>query len=110
MAKSSVRRPPTPEAEEELALEIQLEDKLRYQLYSSGERDRLKELLASKLEACGWKDEIKERCKDVVARRGRGNVSVDDIVKAVRPEGRASVPDSIKAELLAEIKKFINTL
>lgn len=45
---------------------------------------------------------------DYINKRGRDNVTTDDIVKAVRPEGRASVPDAVKAELLAEIKKFIN--
>jgi enhancer of yellow 2 transcription factor len=42
-----------------------------------------------------------------VTKKGRDAVTTDDIVRAVRPEGRATVPDSVKAELLSEIKKFI---
>lgn len=30
-----------------------------------------------------------------------------DIVRAVRPTGRSKVPDTVKAELLAEVKKFV---
>mmetsp|Transcript_30678 Transcript_30678/g.78377 ORF Transcript_30678/g.78377 Transcript_30678/m.78377 type:complete len:110 (-) Transcript_30678:919-1248(-) len=106
MAGKSVRRAPTPDTEEER--EFKLEEKIRYQLYATGERDRLKELLARKLEDSGWKDHVKELCREYIHKRGRDNVTTDDIVKAIRPEGRASVPDAIKAELLAEIKKFIH--
>ncbi|KAG1658399.1 hypothetical protein FOA52_013753 [Chlamydomonas sp. UWO 241] len=87
-----------------------LEERIRYSLTSSGERDRLKQLLAAKLEASGWKEEIKERCKTYIAKEGRDNVTTGDIVKAVRPAGRSLVPDSVKAELLSEIKKFILNL
>lgn len=148
------RKPPTPDRGD--LPEVQLEEKIRYHLYATGERDRLKELLARKLEECGWKDEIKERAKggsscgprvcrgeplgchanagwgalglqdralnhqawppflvkhtEYIHKRGRSNVTTDDIVRAVRPEGRALVPDSIKAELLSEIKRFILNL
>lgn len=44
---------------------------------------------------------------EYIQKRGRENVTTEEIVRAIRPEGRASVPDSVKAELLAEIKKFI---
>ncbi|KAG2445432.1 hypothetical protein HXX76_000052 [Chlamydomonas incerta] len=87
--------------------ELRLEDKIRHHLTSSGKREDLKELLAARLAACGWRDDIKQRCREYVARKGRETVTTEDIVRAVRPEGRARVPDSVKAELLAEIKKFI---
>jgi enhancer of yellow 2 transcription factor len=135
---SHVNRPPTPEPADDT--EEKLEDKIRYQLQATGERDRLKHLLASKLEANGWRAEVKERCKEYVAKQGRENVAVDDIVKAVRNQARGLVPDSIKvrdrsrleqermrkalahshappcahalsqAELLGEIKRFILSL
>ena len=44
---------------------------------------------------------------EYIAKRGRESVTTEDIVRAIRPEGRATVPDAIKAELLVEIKKFI---
>lgn len=89
------------------AQELKLEEKIRHQLAATGKRDELKQLLAAKLAACGWKDDIKQRCREYIAKRGRESVTTEDIVRAVRPEGRATVPDAIKAELLVEIKKFI---
>lgn len=44
---------------------------------------------------------------EYIAGKGRDAVTTEDVVKAVRPEARSRVPDSIKAELLADIKKFI---
>lgn len=87
--------------------ELRLEEKIRYHLISSGKRDDLKALLASRLTACGWRDDIKQRCREYVSKKGREAFTTDDIVRAVRPEGRATVPDAVKAELLAEIKRFI---
>jgi len=114
------------------------------QLIKSGERDRLKALLREKLTECGWRDDIKQRCRgerpwglllrrqpagapahppspppplhprtrphhpaEYISGAGRENVSTDEIVRAVRPEGRATVPDAVKAELLSKIKEFI---
>lgn len=126
------------------------------QLVNSGERERLKQLLREKLTECGWRDDIKQRCRgkwhknrtfmlvrlvscpsgqsatdtvhttlfvrsqsphatpwchdlfaDYIQRRGRENVTTEDIVRHIRPDGRAAVPDNIKAELLVEIKTFI---
>jgi hypothetical protein len=36
------------------------------QLIHSGERDRLKQLLRDKLTECGWRDEVKQRCRGVL--------------------------------------------
>lgn len=44
---------------------------------------------------------------DFVKSHGKDNLTVDDIVKAIRPFGRANVPDSIKAELLNKLRKEI---
>lgn len=46
-------------------------------------------------------------CADYVAKHRGEEITAEEIVKAIRPEGRASVPDSVKAELLAHIKSFI---
>jgi hypothetical protein len=44
---------------------------------------------------------------EYLASRGPENVTADEIVRHVRPEGRAAVPDNVKAELLTRIKAFI---
>ncbi|XP_002407540.3 transcription and mRNA export factor ENY2 [Ixodes scapularis] len=76
-------------------------------LVSSGERDRLKELLRTRLVECGWRDELRAHCKEVLRERDVETTTVDDLVAAVTPKGRASVPDSIKRELLHQIRTFL---
>lgn len=41
------------------------------------------------------------------ALRERGSATVDEIVKSVKPKGRASVPDDVKAELLGQLRAVI---
>jgi hypothetical protein len=151
---------------------LSLEQKIRTQLIESGEKERLKQLLRRKLQECGWRDDIKERCRgalcsgasraalrceraaaparsqlprspaarrpagtlhagqgvppslsapsppcpssparaEYVLKRGAEEVTVEEVIKAIRPEGRATVPDSIKAELLTHLKTFILSL
>ncbi|KAG2405239.1 uncharacterized protein HKW66_Vig0044940 [Vigna angularis] len=43
----------------------------------------------------------------VVKKKGRNNVTVDELVHVITPKGRASVPDTIKAELLQRIRTFL---
>lgn len=90
--------------------DFRLEERIREQLVRSGERDRLKQLLRDRLVECGWRDDVKQKCKEFIDRRGRENVTTEDIVRHVRPEGRSTVPDSVKAELLVHIKDFITNL
>ncbi|KAG7978811.1 hypothetical protein I3843_05G100400 [Carya illinoinensis] len=42
-------------------------------------------------------------------KKGRNNVTVDDLVQVVTPKGRAPVPDSVKAELLQRIRTFLTS-
>ncbi|KAF6261299.1 transcription factor e(y)2-domain-containing protein [Scenedesmus sp. NREL 46B-D3] len=80
------------------------------QLIKSGERERLKQLLRDKLTECGWRDEVKQRCREYIQARGHDNVTAEELVRFIRPEGRAAVPDNVKAELLTRIKTFILAL
>ncbi|RVW45154.1 Transcription and mRNA export factor ENY2 [Vitis vinifera] len=98
-------------------------------LIESGEKERLMELLRERLIECGWKDEMKALCRITgpdgykpvvipdaphslaiqafVKKKGRNNVTVDDLVHVIMPKGRASIPDSVKAELLQRIRTFL---
>ncbi|CAM8898508.1 unnamed protein product [Rhodiola kirilowii] len=49
---------------------------------------------------------MKAQCREFVKKKGRKNVTVDDLIHAITPKGRASVPDSVKAELLQRIRTF----
>merc|ERR1711871_1600535 len=69
-------------------------------LIETGEKDKLKDLLHERLIACGWRDELKEYCKQVIRRKGLEKVTVEELVAEITPKGRSSVPEDIKADLL----------
>lgn len=68
---------------------------------------RLKELLRTRLIECGWRDQLKAHCKDIVKKKGLECVTVDDLVTQITPKGRALVPDDVKRELLQRIRTFL---
>ncbi|MBA0842263.1 hypothetical protein Goarm_002100, partial [Gossypium armourianum] len=108
--KHSVNRPPTPDGAEDQGNEPTLQEIINIKLIESGEKERLMELLRERLIECGWKDEMKALCRSYVKKKGRNNVTVDDLVHLITPKGRvyaASVPDSVKAELLQRIRSFL---
>ncbi|XP_064466700.1 transcription and mRNA export factor ENY2-like [Ornithodoros turicata] len=95
------------DSQERKQREQQMKSTINQKLLESGERDRLKELLRTRLIECGWKDQLKAHCKEVIKEKGVENVTVDDLIAEITPKGRATVPDSIKRELLQEIRKFL---
>ncbi|KAG8641623.1 transcription and mRNA export factor ENY2 [Manihot esculenta] len=108
--RASVKRPPTPVADQVHAhssQQLTLQEIINIKLIESGEKERLKELLRERLIECGWRDEMKALCRAFTRRKGRNNVTVDDLVHVITPKGRASVPDSVKAELLQSIRSFL---
>ena len=78
-------------------------------LVETGEKERLKELLREKLVKCGWRDELKEHCKEVIRNKGLEKITVDELVAEITPRGRSTVPDDIKADLLQRIRKFLQS-
>uniref|UniRef100_A0A5B7BE91 Transcription and mRNA export factor ENY2 n=1 Tax=Davidia involucrata TaxID=16924 RepID=A0A5B7BE91_DAVIN len=105
--RHSVNRPPTPDARDDQEKEPTLQEIINIKLIESGEKERLMELLRERLTECGWKDEMKALCRAFIKKKGRNNVTVDDLVHVITPKGRASIPDSIKAELLQRIRTFL---
>uniref|UniRef100_A0A0X3PCG1 Transcription and mRNA export factor ENY2 n=2 Tax=Schistocephalus solidus TaxID=70667 RepID=A0A0X3PCG1_SCHSO len=76
-------------------------------LTRTGERERLKDLLKTRLFECGWRDELKTYCKEVIQKKGLENVTVDDLVTEITPVGRKMVPDAVKQELIDAIRAFL---
>ncbi|TYJ37320.1 hypothetical protein E1A91_A05G367700v1 [Gossypium mustelinum] len=107
--KHSVNRPPTPDGAEDQGNEPILQEIIKIKLIESGEKERLMEMLRERLIECGWKDEMKALCRAYVKKKGRNNVTVDDLVHLITPKGRASVRDSVKAELLQRIRSFLTS-
>ncbi|KAL9659547.1 hypothetical protein QQ045_024354 [Rhodiola kirilowii] len=105
--RASVNRPPTPDGGDEPEKELTFQEMISIKLIESGEKERLMELLRERLIECGWKDDMKAQCREFVKKKGRKNVTVDDLIHAITPKGRASVPDSVKAELLQRIRTFL---
>ncbi|XP_054166302.1 transcription and mRNA export factor ENY2-like [Oppia nitens] len=73
-------------------------------LTESGEKDRLIQLLRTRLLECGWRDQVVMQCKDVVRDVGVENITIDQLIQEVTPKARQSIPDSVKRELLQKIK------
>ncbi|KAK4426056.1 Transcription and export factor ENY2 [Sesamum alatum] len=112
--RHSVNRPPTPDVrddddddEDDRPKEPTLLEIVNIKLIESGEKERLMELVRERLVECGWKDEMRALCRAFIKKNGRENVTVDDLVRAITPKGRASIPDSVKAELLQKIRTFL---
>ncbi|XP_076325351.1 transcription and mRNA export factor ENY2-like isoform X1 [Tachypleus tridentatus] len=87
--------------------DLQMKTAVNQKLIETGERERLRELLRTRLIECGWKDQMKAYCKDIVKEKGVENVTVDDLVAEITPKGRALVPDAVKRELLQRIRTFL---
>lgn len=68
---------------------------------------RLKELLRARLKECGWRDQLKEHCREIISRKGLANITVDGLVQEITPKGRSTVPDYVKKELLQNIREHL---
>nr|XP_011721372.1 transcription and mRNA export factor ENY2 [Macaca nemestrina] len=87
--------------------DAQMRAGINQKLIETGERERLKELLRAKLIECGWKDQLKAHCEEVIKEKGLEHVTADDLVAEITPKGRALVLDSVKEELLERIRTFL---
>ncbi|KAG5394857.1 hypothetical protein IGI04_024820, partial [Brassica rapa subsp. trilocularis] len=113
----SVNRSPVPDEDVTDASsekdQLTLGEIINIKLVESGEKDNLMELVRYRLVESGWKDEM--RLVDVVGvtehvkKKGRKDVTVDELIRVITPKGRASVPDAVKQELLNRIQNFIGS-
>lgn len=55
----------------------------------------------------GWRDELKEFCKDIIRLKGLEQITVEELVSEITPFGRAQISPEIKAELLKRIRFFL---
>lgn len=67
---------------------------------------RIKDLLCNRLAECGWRDEVRLMCRNIIKEKGN-NVKVEQLVSEVTPKARAIVPDAVKKELLMKIKAIL---
>ncbi|KAJ1893475.1 hypothetical protein LPJ66_005733 [Kickxella alabastrina] len=86
-----------------------IREELLKRFIESGERERLQEIMRTKLHTSGWQDRVKDKCQKIVHENADGieKLTVDDIAEEVTPFARSSVPEDIKAEILEDIRAFI---
>ena len=46
---------------------------------------------------------------ELIKNKGLEKITVEEMVAEVTPQGKATVPDKVRAELLQKIKEFIST-
>lgn len=56
----------------------------------SGGKDRLKAVLRERLQEAGWKEEVKELCKEVMRNNRIEGVTVDELVASTTPRARGT--------------------
>uniref|UniRef100_T1JP52 Transcription and mRNA export factor ENY2 n=1 Tax=Strigamia maritima TaxID=126957 RepID=T1JP52_STRMM len=78
-------------------------------LIESGEWEKLRELVKTRLTECGWRDQLKAHFKEIIQKRRVEHVTFDEIVKELT-KNRAMVPDSVKRELLQRIRTSLAQL
>ncbi|KAK2147831.1 hypothetical protein LSH36_532g04054 [Paralvinella palmiformis] len=76
------------ELQERKQRDAQMRASINQKLVESGERERLMELLRTRLIECGWRDQLKAYCKEIVRQKGLEHVTVDDLVNEITPKGR----------------------
>ena len=79
---------------------------LNKRLEETGERERLKQFITERLVRTGWRDDLKQYCIEYIKNKGLERVTVDEIVAKIAPQGRATVPEALKEELLEKIRSF----
>jgi enhancer of yellow 2 transcription factor len=47
-------------------------------------------MLRERLIQCGWRDDLKEHCKEVIRRKGLEKVTIEELVAEITPKGRCN--------------------
>ncbi|CAN7079733.1 unnamed protein product [Brassica oleracea var. botrytis] len=113
--KCSVNRSPVPDEDVTVASEkdeLTLGEIINIKLVESGEKDNLMELVRDRLVESGRKDGMRLYFVffEHVKKKGRKDVTVDELIRVITPKGRASVPDAVKQELLNRIQNSLDHL
>ena len=62
--------------------------------------------MRARLIECGWKEQLKNHCKDIIRRKGLEKVSVEELVEDLTAKGKNTVPTKVKEDLLSKIKNY----
>lgn len=68
-----------------------------------------KELLLRRLTECGWRDQVRLLVRDFIMRNDCSKVTLNMLIANITPVARALVPETVKKEMLREIKARLRT-
>eukprot|EP00829_Urostomides_striatus_P014605 TRINITY_DN436_c0_g3_i1.p2 TRINITY_DN436_c0_g3~~TRINITY_DN436_c0_g3_i1.p2 ORF type:complete len:112 (-),score=38.90 TRINITY_DN436_c0_g3_i1:66-401(-) len=94
----------TPQQAAELLKRKQL---IEEKLEKTGKKKEYEEFLKKRLIECGWKDEMKKQCMEIIKTKGIEKIKLEDLTEEMMPKGKAMVPETVKNELLQKIQDFI---
>lgn len=69
----------------------------------------MKDDLRQQLIDCGWREQVKLRCKAIIKERGM-DITVEELIGAVSQSANDSVPDEIRNDVLLKLKHFLSAL
>ncbi len=72
------------------------------------DEEKIRALIVERLIQTGWRDRIRDSCFLAFEKRGGSNTSVDEIVNEVLPLAKATVPATVKSELLEHVRLLSN--
>ena len=83
-------------------------------MIESGEKEALSELFMEKLIECGWHDQLKGKCRDLIAAHMSGKPhgfvpTTETLLPLLVEYGKDHLPPTVRAELLVTIRKFLQT-
>ncbi|KAG5724678.1 hypothetical protein E4T56_gene3733 [Termitomyces sp. T112] len=79
---------------------------LQQRIVDSGEWDRIRFVLASKLNEAGWSDDLRHRSKERA--REMKPLSFQTLYDEVFPVAHTSLPLAVKREILAQIRHWVD--
>ncbi|CAN6623948.1 transcription and mRNA export factor Sus1p [Trichomonascus vanleenenianus] len=84
----------------------QLQAAVINRMLESGEYDRMKKILRTRLRETGWFDEVNEMALEELS--GLDDPNFERISKKLEPQALNIVPEDIKLEMLKMIKTFLD--
>lgn len=85
----------------------EMKAKLKELLENSGEMARLRKMIEDELDKCGWRDEARQACREVILAKGYDSVTVEQVVEEVGPKLREKVPEELKKAVVDRMRAFL---
>merc|ERR1719195_1693041 len=92
---------------EEKVMETKVRSQAKDRLIETGKMEELKNLLKKRLVQSQWRDKMKQHCKELIKSKGVKQITVASLTEELTPLARQLVPNSVKQEILGELRKFI---